>query len=998
MRKILSSLLALLVTVTLFAAPRTVEEAAAIAARFTNSQPQLSRMHKAPRKAADMKLAHKALQNNSEAAAFYVFNQENANGFVIVSADDRTAEDVLGYTENGSFDYKNINPNLKFWLNRYAEEITVLQNIDDSEFINEPQARKAKQVTAIPNLLVNDQGYEITWYQETPYNDYCPIDQRDQTRSLTGCVATATSAVMYKWRHPASGHGTHSYTWYNCKNDNCSQYWTKTVTSNFDTVAFNWANMLPAYEGISATAAQKKAIASLMYNVGVAAKMQYGGDANEGSGAWTDDMAYGLITYFDYQIDKFVTMYSSKSDYEDAKGTNVANVTAEYGLSSAQITSYFNADLEAGRPIVMGGEDSSGGGHEFVCCGRDANNKFYINWGWEGTSNGYYAITSLKPSGYSYNFSTHLDAIIGLRPAADPFEITWMADGEEFTKTTSTGSVVLPASTPEACESGKVFVGWTATADYEHATTAPTFVKAGNAVSEGAIFYAVYATLEGGGSSMVTFTPGTDTGETSVTKDNITCTMTTMNNDSYYQIYANESGTFSCSTGNITKIEFTCTASGKDKYGPGNASADGGNYSYSGDKGTWTGDAASVTISSTKQIRMTTLSITAGSGSYSDYSTSCGAPAEKYAITINPSTNGSLATSPSTEAAAGRKVTVTATPATHYQLATLTVKDADDATVAVSGEGNVRTFTMPAKAVTISGTFEEQAKVTVRFFDKGQQISSAQYFIGETAQKPANPIPSCDAYTFVGWWTAELPANNKDAKAWITNFTVTEAKDYYAIYSLTEDGGSLVPTNTYKKITSESELSTANYIVVGYYNSGYYAMKNEVYSNYYVAQQEVTPSSDIITTNDEGIIWEITVNGDNLSFYNEEIGKYLYILQDNTHYNLKFTSETSGIYFTYAVNSGSWEFISTTYTDRYMQYYGSKSDFSVYTTAGDPIYLYKQQVEISGTTYYSSVISCGGTTIENNTIQPETNKILRNGQVLIIRDGKIYNVLGVPVQ
>ncbi|MBO5549784.1 MAG: BACON domain-containing protein [Prevotella sp.] len=108
----------------------------------------------------------------------------------------------------------------------------------------------------------------------------------------------------------------------------------------------------------------------------------------------------------------------------------------------------------------------------------------------------------------------------------------------------------------------------------------------------------------------VTFTPGTDTGATSVTKSNVTCTMTTMNNSGYYQIYANQSGTFECSAGNITKIEFTCTASGTTKYGPGNASANVGSYSYSGSTGTWTGSATSVTISTTAQIRMSSLTIT----------------------------------------------------------------------------------------------------------------------------------------------------------------------------------------------------------------------------------------------------------------------------------------------------------------------------------------------------------------------------------------------------
>ena len=499
----------LFLAVAVMAGQRTPEQAAEIAAQFTNQQPQLRRMHASERQAANLKLAHKALQNNSQDAAFYVFNQEGNNGFIIISADDRTAEDVLGYTDKGSFDADHINPNLAFWLSRYTEEITGLQTLDESELANIRKARKATKVTAITPLLKNAAGKEITWYQEAPYNNYCPIDKLDNTRSLTGCVATATSAVMYKWRHPAKGHGTHSYTWYNSKDVNSTDYWTIPMSANFDTVTFKWDDMLPAYIGKNATPAQKKAVASLMFNVGVAANMQYGGDSIGGSGAWTDDMAYGLQTYFDYTFDKFITMYSKTKYENNVKGSSVPNISAEFGVTKDQIMDYFNADLEAGRPIVMGGEGSYGG-HEFVCDGRDTENKFHINFGWEGSDNGYYTLSALGP--YSYQFSSNLDAIIGLRPATtpvDPFEITWMANGAQFTTTQSTGTVVLPTTNPAACE-GKVFVGWTATANYSSATTAPTFVKAGDAVEEGATFYAVFATKESTGAGEANWTLVTD--------------------------------------------------------------------------------------------------------------------------------------------------------------------------------------------------------------------------------------------------------------------------------------------------------------------------------------------------------------------------------------------------------------------------------------------------------------------------------------------------------
>lgn len=74
------------------------------------------------------------------------------------------------------------------------------------------------------------------------------------------------------------------------------------------------------------------------------------------------------------------------------------------------------------------------------------------------------------------------------------------------------------------------------------------------------------------------------------------------------------------------------------------------------------------------------------------------APVEKYAITITTPVNGSVTTTPATEAAAGATVTVNATPASGYAVGSIVV---NGGAVAVSGT----TFTMPAQAVTVTVTF-----------------------------------------------------------------------------------------------------------------------------------------------------------------------------------------------------------------------------------------------------------------------------------------------------
>ena len=106
----------------------------------------------------------------------------------------------------------------------------------------------------------------------------------------------------------------------------------------------------------------------------------------------------------------------------------------------------------------------------------------------------------------------------------------------------------------------------------------------------------------------VTFTAGTDTGETSVTKSGITVSMSTMSRTDNYRTYANTSMTVTSTVGNITEVKVTCTASGTSSYGPGKFSGKG--YTYSETVGTWSGSAESVTLSASAQVRMTKIEVT----------------------------------------------------------------------------------------------------------------------------------------------------------------------------------------------------------------------------------------------------------------------------------------------------------------------------------------------------------------------------------------------------
>ena len=105
----------------------------------------------------------------------------------------------------------------------------------------------------------------------------------------------------------------------------------------------------------------------------------------------------------------------------------------------------------------------------------------------------------------------------------------------------------------------------------------------------------------------------------SLTKDGITIELSNgcLGRDDNYRIYQGQYITVTSTVGNITSIEFTCTANGTTKYGPGcfDYRDNNGAYTYADKIGTWTGDAAEVILyASSAQVRATKIVVTVGEG------------------------------------------------------------------------------------------------------------------------------------------------------------------------------------------------------------------------------------------------------------------------------------------------------------------------------------------------------------------------------------------------
>ena len=106
-------------------------------------------------------------------------------------------------------------------------------------------------------------------------------------------------------------------------------------------------------------------------------------------------------------------------------------------------------------------------------------------------------------------------------------------------------------------------------------------------------------------------------------------------------------------------------------------------------------------------------------------SSSSGSTSTTYDVNVNAATNGAVAADKKT-ASKGTTVTVTASPSKGYVVDAVKVVDKDGKDVAVTGKDGKYVFTMPASAVTVTGSFkaETPAPVALPFTD----VKSGNWF------------------------------------------------------------------------------------------------------------------------------------------------------------------------------------------------------------------------------------------------------------------------------
>lgn len=335
----------------------------------------------------------------------YVVNL-TPQGFILVAADN-AAIPVLGYSSINNWGEVEIPVQLQDLLENWNAQ---LQDIREHNLTapKETQALWSKYncdlVLFVPDRSFRTVGPLLTtvWGQGTYYNAMCPPDAAGPDgHVLTGCVATAMAQIMRYWSFPPVGNGSHSY--------NCPPYGT--LSADFGSTAYNWAAMPDRVTSSNTD------VATICYHAGVAVNMQYGPNS---SGAYSVDVPNALITYFKYASS---AQFKEKTSYSSSNWENM-----------------MKGELDNSHPIYYSGSSSQSGGHAFVLDGYQVSD-FHINWGWNGSYNGYYALTALNPG--SENFTSDQSAVIGIIPT---LPLPTLNEGFEGTTFPPTGWSINPTS------------------------------------------------------------------------------------------------------------------------------------------------------------------------------------------------------------------------------------------------------------------------------------------------------------------------------------------------------------------------------------------------------------------------------------------------------------------------------------------------------------------------------------------------------------------------
>ncbi|MCM1177213.1 MAG: C10 family peptidase [Clostridium sp.] len=287
----------------------------------------------------------------------YIVNFLEKGGFAVLSANRKLSTDIYCITENGrissddfaqAYNFLQIDDTTKYvdFSEESFDDIgsEIVPALMLSSMMTDIKYGKIK--TSIETKTPSGTKYgpllQTKWHQWKPFNKYTKDDKGRECP--TGCVATACAQIMLYNRIPAAP---------TFKDTQCSWSDMEKVCSCTD------------LNGNYASAFAKEQVACFLYHIGLR-KYCYIRYDPDGSNGYADGVKRTLKEYGYSNVDKAVGFGSKKQDLATKR-------------------------IRAGYPVYLDGcRHLSSKGHAWVLDG-EWGNYYHINWGWNGSWDGYYA-------------------------------------------------------------------------------------------------------------------------------------------------------------------------------------------------------------------------------------------------------------------------------------------------------------------------------------------------------------------------------------------------------------------------------------------------------------------------------------------------------------------------------------------------------------------------------------------------------------------------------
>jgi hypothetical protein len=263
-----------------------------------------------------------------------------------------------------------------------AVALLLLASCGEHSFLNEIFGEASSSSNGGDNTqVIVEPLIQTKWSQSVPYNSMSPVVEGGNP--IPGCDVIAAAQIMKYHRHPARGAGqSEPYTMETCR------IYVPLVNLN---VVYDWDNMLNTYTS-NFTELQKNAVATLVYHIGVIGKKDFSTGYHN-----TNWIGYPVMLTTIYGYDRSIQSHS-RSYYDDI---------AWEALIRAQ--------LDTGLPVFYWGNNQTNTTpHTFIIDGYDNTDKFHINWGWGGQSDGWYSLKALNPGNSDFNYNQNI--YINIKP------------------------------------------------------------------------------------------------------------------------------------------------------------------------------------------------------------------------------------------------------------------------------------------------------------------------------------------------------------------------------------------------------------------------------------------------------------------------------------------------------------------------------------------------------------------------------------------------------